>query len=92
MYAARERVPAHLLSRGVSNACQGLTLAARERVPAHLLSRGVSNACRGLTLAARERVAALLPSGGISWWSHQLLTASTLIYANGTGITAAADT
>ena len=35
---------------------------------------------------------ALLPSGGISWWSHQLLTAATLIYANGTGISMAADT
>ena len=47
---------------------------------------------QGLTLAARERVSALLPSGGVSRWSHQLLTATTLIYANGAGITMAADT
>ena len=64
---------------------------------------GVSTACLGmsactsflagrLTLAAWERVPALLPGWGVSRWSHQLLTATTLIYANGAGITVAAGT
>ena len=69
-----------------------LTVSKNENFPIFNILAYESNACQGITLAARERVPALLPSGGISWWSHQLLTASTLIYANGTGITAAADT